>query len=88
MKTLAPGYKEKEIKESVTKYGDYFLENFYPNFYASKPNGHKLLALVSIVGLLQELDPDRFYDSEGVDWTDIFSDPSLYMVKETECLSK
>ena len=57
-------------------------------FYTSKPNGHKLLALVSIAGLLQELDPDRFYDSEGVDWTDIFSDPSLYMVKETECLSK
>ena len=88
MKSLAPGYKEKEIRKSVTKYGDYFLEYFYPNFYTSKPNGHKLLALVSIAGLLQELDPDRFYDSEGVDWTDIFSDPSLYMVKETECLSK
>ena len=87
MGSLAPKYKEKEIRESVKKYGDYFLEYFYPDFYTSKPNGHKLLALVSIAGLLQELDPDRFYDSQNKDWTDIFSDPSLYMVKETECLS-
>ena len=86
MKSLAPGYREKEIKESVTRYGDYFIEYFYDSIFKSRPNGHKLLALVSIAGLLQELDPDRFYDSEGVDWTDIFSDPRLYMVRETECL--
>jgi hypothetical protein len=49
---------------------------------ASETDTHPLLATVGELGLLQQLDPNRFPDT--VKWTDIFSEVRLYNTKDVE----
>lgn len=83
MSMLAPGYKESEIAESVNRYGD-LVFNYWSNPLNiwKKLHPHRILSIVGTFGLLQQLAPDRFYDS--VKWSDIFSDVKLYDTASVE----
>jgi hypothetical protein len=82
MSTLAPDHRPEDIQKAVRKHGDLALKS-YGQFMASEPDTHAILAMVGELGLLQQLDPDRFKDT--VKWTDIFSDIRLYNTKDVEC---
>jgi hypothetical protein len=83
MRSLAPKHRTKDIRQAVKKHGHLVCRE-YPHLMAQKPDAHQLLAMVGDLGLLNQLDPQRFHDK--VKWTDIFSDNSLYNTKSVECL--
>ena len=81
MRSLAPDHRPEDILKAVRKHGDLTIKN-YKQFMAGEPDTHAVLAMVGILGLLQQFEPDRFTDT--VKWTDIFSDIRLYNTKDVE----
>jgi hypothetical protein len=83
---LAPDYRADEVARSVARYGDAVVAAWdrVSGRAAAGWHPHQLLALVGILGLLNRLDPTRFPDDRR--WTDIFSDPALFRVREVEAL--
>ncbi len=77
MRSFVPQYRKVDIQESVERFGEFF-EAFYPTYLERKPDLHNALSQIGAVGLLNQLDPEKFSDS--ISWTDIFSDPRLYQV--------
>ncbi len=83
MSELTPGYKKEEINEAVNKYGDLVFSYWSdPQYGWKKQHPHRILSMVGTFGLLQQLLPERFYDS--VAWSDIFSDIRLYNTAAVE----
>jgi len=81
MRTLAPNHRAADIRAAVRKHGDLAIRS-YPRYLGTKPDTHRLLAMVGEMGLLQQLNPERFTDA--VTWTDIFSDKRLYDTRAVE----
>jgi hypothetical protein len=75
MQSQAPGYRRQDVRSAVRVHGD-LAHQCYRGFMQGKPDTHILLAAVGELGLLNQLDPERFHDI--VRWTDIFSDVRLY----------
>jgi hypothetical protein len=84
MKSQAPGYREKDIANAVTKYGKLVMEKYH-HFISSNPNLHNVLSVVGTLGLLNRMEPETFRDS--IKWTDIFSDICLYQTKAVEVVN-
>lgn len=84
MRSLAPEYRRGAVRQAVKRHGDLALAN-YETFMARKPDTHQLLALAGALGLLNQLDPERFHDT--VHWSDIFSDVRLYDTASIERLA-
>ncbi len=83
MSMLAPGYKTNEIAESVNRYADLVSDYWSnPRNIWKNQHPHRILSIVGTFGLLQQLVPERFYDS--VKWSDIFSDVKLYDTSSVE----
>lgn len=83
---LAPGYRSADILSAAHRFGA-LLTRSWPAlrqevFTTMHP--HMSLAVAGAFGLLQRLLPQEFFDSGGNGWTDIFSAPALYRVRETE----
>jgi hypothetical protein len=83
MSSLAPNHRPDDIRQAVQKHGNLALKEYHPFMYR-KPDTHQLLAALGELGLLNQLNPVRFYDT--VKWTDIFSDARLYDTRSVECL--
>lgn len=81
MRSFVPEYRKADIRKSIERFAQFF-ESFYPAYFEQKPDLHHVLAQVGAVGLLNQLDPERFPDSHP--WTDIFSDLRLYQVAAVE----
>ncbi len=83
--TLAPNYRRDDIDKAVDLYGalvkDYWRKE--SDALLSR-HPHISLAAVGTFALLQQLDPEEFYDD--VDWTGIFSDHRFYMTADVEVL--
>jgi hypothetical protein len=83
MQTQAPAYRRADIARAVRRAGDLATRRF-DAVMEQGPDLHTLLAAVGTLGLLQQLDRERFPDT--VRWTDIFSDRRLYRVSAVEVL--
>lgn len=83
MHSLAPDHRPGDVHGAVRRYGDLALVK-YPPCLARKPDTHHLLGTIGGLGLLQQLDPERFHDT--IKWSDIFSDVRLYDTRSVECL--
>jgi hypothetical protein len=83
MRTMVPDYREKDVKNAIHRQGDYAIRK-YRAFLKTNPDMHTLLAVVAELGLLNQLDPDRFFSAEK--WSDIFSDRRLYQTAAVEIL--
>ncbi|PCJ56553.1 MAG: hypothetical protein COA79_18515 [Planctomycetota bacterium] len=81
MSKLAPQYKTDEILAAVRKHGDLVIEK-YDIKKIQELDMHLILAIVGEMGLLNQLDPERFVDD--IQWSDIFSDIKLYNTKDVE----
>ncbi len=81
MSTLSPEYRHAEVLNAARRQGKGLVER-WAAFREAKPDIHQLLAAVGGFGLLQQLLPETYVDDAK--WTDIFSDPALYRVKEVE----
>jgi hypothetical protein len=81
---LAPDHRADEVAASVARYADALVGAWsrLRDREAARWHPHQLLALVGTLGLLNRLAPERFPDDRA--WTDIFSDPALYRVREVE----
>lgn len=86
MRSHVPSYRASEIDQAVEDFGLY-LNSSISGFLASGPSMHATLAKVGGFGLLNQLAPELFPDSTGVAWTDIFTDPKLYLTSEVETFS-
>lgn len=82
MRSLAPNHRPDEVRDAVHRYGTLALEK-YPRYLAGKPDTHHLLGTIGGLGLLNQLDSERFYDT--VKWSDIFSDVRLYDTASVGC---
>jgi hypothetical protein len=82
MQSLAPDYRKSDIGTAVRRHGDLAEEKF-PHFLDEKKDIHLLLGAVGVLGLLNQLDPERFTDDRA--WSDIFSDIKLYQTALVEC---
>ncbi|MEX2171742.1 MAG: LamG-like jellyroll fold domain-containing protein [Pirellulales bacterium] len=83
MRTLAPAYRTAEIEEAARDFGTW-INGSISGFLGGNPTMHEVLAKVGAFGLLNQLRPDLFPDSTGTQWTDIFTDPKLYLTAEVE----
>jgi hypothetical protein len=81
MGSLVPDYRREDVLRAARRHGHGLVEH-WPEYLARKPNLHQLLSAVGCFGLLNQLLPDEYVAS--VRWTDIFSDPRLYLVREVE----
>ena len=85
MCSLAPDHRAEDVRSAVRHYGDLAVARF-SSYLARNPDTHHLLGTVGGLGLLNQLDPERFRDSAK--WTDIFSDRRLYDTCSVECLQQ
>ncbi len=78
---IIPDYRRKDVEVAVERYGNH-AEAVWKQRSQEIVNAHPhhILAAVGIFGLLNQLNPQRWTHEKQ--WTDIFSDPRLYMVKE------
>ena len=79
----APGYRHADITAATARHADLVepaVEAELERSLASHP--HRILELIGTLGLVQRFAPERFRDDRR--WTDIFSDPALYRVRECE----
>ena len=83
MHSSAPDYRAEDIRRAVGRHGDLAVRK-YRGFIDAKPDTHALLAAIGELGLLNQLDPQRFHDTRK--WSDIFSDPLLYDTAAVERL--
>lgn len=81
MSSLAPGHRRADILEAARRHGRGLVAK-WPAMLARKPTLHVLLGEVGAFGLLQQLLPEAYVDSAR--WTDIFSDPRLYLTRQVE----
>jgi hypothetical protein len=72
--SLAPEDRRAEAMEAARRHGQ-GLYTRWPGWRARGTDAHDLLAVVSTIGLLQQLLPGEYVDDAR--WTDIFSDPRL-----------
>lgn len=76
-----PEYKIAARTAAIQKYADY-VEAWWQHHgihYFYNKHAHHALAFIGILGLLNQLVPDRFPQAEQAPaWTDIFSDQRLY----------
>ncbi len=82
-----PEYRADDIRASVQRFSaimQLFYQNEKERCFNSHP--HQWLATIGAFGLLQRLLPEEFTDSEGKEWTDIFSDSRFYRTAEVERL--
>ena len=82
---MGPGYRTADIEAAAARHADLIEpkldEEITLTFNGGHP--HQVLAVIGIFsGLAQRFAPDRFKDDRA--WTDIFSDPALYRVKDCE----
>jgi hypothetical protein len=83
MRTWAPGYRKGDIAASVTKYGKAavkYMNEKRKDLLTWHP--HLILAAAGALGLLQQLDPENFVDSNK--WTNIFGDKRFYQTAAVE----
>lgn len=83
MRSLAPDYRRDEIDAAVEKFAKLLAES-YREFLDKQPVAHHVLSLAGAMGLVNQLRPDLFPDSEGKQWSDIFTSPDLYRVRAVE----
>lgn len=83
MGSLVPSHRRGDIAAAAQRHAAALLTR-WPEYLARNPRQHDILALVGTFGLHQQLNPDRFRDSQR--WTDIFSDPKLYRTAAVEVL--
>lgn len=86
MTSYASDYRRPDIAKAVTLQGNHAIKTWKGFVKAVPVDTHRLLAAVSILGLLQQLDPERFPDT--VKWTDIFSDARFYKTRQVEIIQK
>jgi hypothetical protein len=81
--TLTPSYRAADIGVTVRRYSELIQETWreaLEQAFAGHP--HYLLSVIGTFGLLQRFDPHTFSDDRQ--WSDIFSDPQLYLVAQVE----
>ena len=83
MHSLTPTYRSAEIDQAAEVFGTW-LNGSISSFLAGNPTMHETLSKVGAFGLLNQLRPDLFPDSTGAHWTDIFTDPKLYLTAQVE----
>ena len=81
MRSLAPEHRRADILEAVRRHGRGLVKE-WPAMLARKHSMHVLLGGVGAFGLLQQFLPETFVDDAR--WTDIFSDPRLYLTGQVE----
>ncbi|HPO12032.1 MAG TPA: hypothetical protein PLI09_01200 [Candidatus Hydrogenedentes bacterium] len=85
MHSLAPDHRANDVRGAVRRYGDLALARYAP-YLAGTPDTHHVLGTIGGLGLLHQLDPERFHDT--VKWSDIFSDARFYDTQSVECLKE
>ena len=81
----APGYRTADIEAATKRHADLIepkIDRELDRAFAQHP--HIVLSIIGTLGLSQRFHPRQFHDDRQ--WTDIFSDPALYRVKESEPL--
>lgn len=86
MQQLAPQHRRDDVLAAVNRYADRLLERLdelWPYFKGR--HAHTILAIVGILGCLNQLLPDRFVTA-GEAWTDIFSDIRFFQTAQVEAI--
>ena len=83
MRQAAPGYRESDCNHAIIRHGRLLVRHL-DTYFDQQPSAHSVLAVVGNFGLLQQLAPERFTDSQGRRWSDIFSDPRFYLAAAVE----
>ena len=83
----APGYRSADIEAAAARHARLIepaLNDVLEHTFTSHP--HQTLSVIGTLGLAQRFAPERFHDDRM--WTDIFSDPALYRVRECEAVAQ
>lgn len=81
----APNHRAAEVAESIQDYADFVLPNV-AGYLNGGPDIHRALAVAGGIGLLQQLDPGKWDDSAGNQWSDIFSESEFALTGEVGLL--
>ncbi len=86
MQSVEPEYRKEDVRAAINRYADFVIADYREDpqkMFRQHP--HQVLAAISIFGLFQYFEPERFVDKK-VKWSDIFSDPAFHLTAEVECL--